>query len=390
MRSRLHLIWLLLLLLVAPALTLMSGCGDKIAIPQPEGLFGISLYREWANFQADEPVVDPVVSQGRLFTLTADSLSKRNLTFSQSDSVGGLSDATALCVEEDSNLVFVWEDGLKQVNWYSGSNLALRGSTSLPDVEMVVAMAVNNAGIDQVPGALTYLYLSEPDTSGAGVIHRYAFDMFAGLTSNGILARSNGDAARFVHVPGGMATDFENRFLVCDADTNRNWVIRFDGTPDLTDVALDPSEEDPQRGTAVPFVDSNCLVAPASDFVLGFAALCSQTDWVGRTGSAEGEFHSPNDVAVDGSGRVFVADTNNDRVQIFQPLGEFDLQLGSTPETPGVTAVGVYDHHYGTGPDDRNFGAFVFVLLPGENAIRKFISSEHADFLNEDLPPPPQ
>ncbi len=35
MRSRLHLIWLLLLLLVAPALTLVGGCGDKIAIPQP-------------------------------------------------------------------------------------------------------------------------------------------------------------------------------------------------------------------------------------------------------------------------------------------------------------------------------------------------------------------
>jgi hypothetical protein len=390
MRSRLHLIWLLLLLLVAPVLTLVGGCGDKIAIPEPEGLFGISLYREWANFEANEPVVDLVVSQGRLFILTADTLSKRNLTFNQSDSVGGLSGAAALCVAEDSNLVFVWEAGLKQVSWYSGSDLALRGSTSLPDVEMVVAMAVNNAGIDQVPGALTYLYLSQPDSSGAGVIHRYAFDMFAGLTSNGILARGNGDAVHFVHIPGGMATDFENRFLVCDVDTNRNWVIRFDGTPDVTDVALNPSEEDPQRGTAVPFVVSDCLVAPASDFVLGYAAICSQTDWVGRTGSAEDEFHSPNDVAVDGSGRIFVADTNNDRVQIFQPLGEFDLQLGSTPETPGVTAVGVYDHRTGVGADEVNFGAFVFVLLPGENAIRKFISSEHADFLNEDLPPPPQ
>ncbi len=387
MRSRLHLIWLLLLVLATPALTVLSGCGDKIAIPEPEGLFGISLYREWANFQATEPVVDLVVSQGRLFTLTADTLSKRNLTFSQSDSVGGLSGAAALCVQEDSNLVFVWEEDIKQVNWYSGSDLQLLGSTSLPDVDTVVAMAVNDAGIDQVPGALTYLYLSD---TVAGVIHRYAFDVFAGLTSNGILARSDGDAARFVHIAAGLATDSENRFLVCDVDTNRNWVIRFDATPDVTDTSSDPGVEDPQRGIAVPFEDSACLVPPASDFVLGFAAECGQTDWVGRPGSAEGEFHIPTDVAVDGSGRIFVTDTMNDRGQIFFPLGDLDLLLGSTPETPGVTAIGVYDHRLGSGADNANFGAFVFVLLPGENVIRKFISSEHADFLNEDLPPPPQ
>lgn len=387
MRTRLFRIWLLALLLTAPSLVLLNGCGEKIAIPEPEGLFGISAYREWARFQGDAPLVQLAVSQGRLFTLTADTLSRRNLSFDQNDSVGGLNGATALCVEITADLVFVWEDDIKQVNWYAGQDLALLGSTALPDVETVAAMATNDAGIGQVPGALTYLYLSDP---GLGVIHRYAFDVFNGLTPHGILARSDGDAARFVHVPAGMATDFENRFLVCDADTNRNWVIRFDPTPDVQDTTVATGDDDPLRGVAWPFVDSDCIEPPSSDFVLGFAAACGEVGWQGRPSDLPGEFRAPTQVAVDGSGRIFVADTGNDRVQIFTPLGELELVFGSTPETPGVSALGLHDEPYGSGPDEINYAAFVFVLVPGENQIRKFISSEHADTLNEDLPPPPE
>ena len=94
-------------------------------------------------------------------------------------------------------------------------------------------------------------------------------------------------------------------------------------------------------------------------------------------------------MAVDGLGRIFVADTRNNRVQIFMPLGEFFLEFGSELETPGVTSMGIHDHPTGSGADDVNYGAFVFLLIPGENQIRKFISSEHASFLNEDLPPDP-
>jgi len=383
MKRHLPLIWLGTLL---TSLWALNGCGEKIMIPQPDGLFGIAVYREWARFQGTSPFVDLTVSQGRLFTLTADSLAKRNLGFSQSDSVGGLSGATALCVVEDSNLVFVWQDNLKQMNWYSGRNLVQRGSTVLAGVATATAIAANDAGIEQVPGALTFLYLSDPVS---GVVHRFAFDMFNGLTPHGILARSDGDAARFVHLPGGMATDIENRFLVCDADTLRNWVIRFDATPDTSDTAPVSGDPDPMRGVAVPFLESGCLVPPASDFVLGFAAQCGEVGWVGRPGHVDGEMYGPTHVAVDGKGRIFVVDTRNDRIEIFSRQGDFELQLGSLPETPGATAVGVYDHRTGAGVDQVNYGAFVFVLIPGENQVRKFISSEHADYLNQELPPPP-
>ncbi len=388
MRSRMSLLWLMILILVSPVLTVLNGCGNKIAIPEPDGLFGISQYGEWARFQGEDQLVDMKVSVGRVFTLTGDMLSKRDLTFGVSGTVEGLVQATAMCVDEESDFVFVWEDGLKQVSWYQGSDMSFVGSSVLPEMGSAVAMAVNGAGIDQVAGALSYLYLSDPSSL---LVRRYAFDDFGNLMPHGILANSDGEAARFVHLAGGMATDIDGRLLICDTDTSRNWVLRFDSTPDVTDVASNPPDDDPLRGTPLRFsVDAACIVPPASDFVLGYAAECGNTDWVGRTSSEPGEFNNPTHVAVDASGRIYVADSNNARIQIFSSGGDLDLQFGSTDDTPGVTSVGVYDHRIGSGADDVNYGAFVFVLVPGENQILKFISSEHSNFLNEDLPPPPQ
>jgi DNA-binding beta-propeller fold protein YncE len=46
-------------------------------------------------------------------------------------------------------------------------------------------------------------------------------------------------------------------------------------------------------------------------------------------------FYGPRDVAVDASGRVFVADTGNKRIQVFGPDGQFLLALGGPGSEPG-------------------------------------------------------
>jgi len=48
----------------------------------------------------------------------------------------------------------------------------------------------------------------------------------------------------------------------------------------------------------------------------------------GREGTAEGEFSYPNGIAVDTQGRIYVADSNNGRVQLFSPKGEFLRLVG--------------------------------------------------------------
>ncbi|MBI4719753.1 MAG: 6-bladed beta-propeller, partial [Chitinivibrionia bacterium] len=43
----------------------------------------------------------------------------------------------------------------------------------------------------------------------------------------------------------------------------------------------------------------------------------------GTSGTAPGQFQFPFGIAVDGNGRVYVADSHNDRVQVFSGLGTF-------------------------------------------------------------------
>lgn len=65
------------------------------------------------------------------------------------------------------------------------------------------------------------------------------------------------------------------------------------------------------------------------------AVMPSSRSW-GGYGAASGQFDRPHGVAVDASGRVFVADTQNQRVQIFSSEGSLHGELGGGPgDEPG-------------------------------------------------------
>lgn len=49
---------------------------------------------------------------------------------------------------------------------------------------------------------------------------------------------------------------------------------------------------------------------------------------IGRLGSAGGDFNKPADVALDRRGNIYVADLGNNRIQKFDPTGRFVLQWG--------------------------------------------------------------
>src|SRR5205085_10152122 len=48
----------------------------------------------------------------------------------------------------------------------------------------------------------------------------------------------------------------------------------------------------------------------------------------GGKGSGKGQFDSPTGIAVDASGNVFVADTNNGRIEKYSPSGTFLSTMG--------------------------------------------------------------
>ncbi len=55
----------------------------------------------------------------------------------------------------------------------------------------------------------------------------------------------------------------------------------------------------------------------------------------GSLGSAPGQFSNPSGIAVDGDGLVYVADSSNDRIQVFQPDATFVRSWGSYGSTTG-------------------------------------------------------
>ncbi len=172
----------------ALAVAALAGCGEKIAIPQPEGLFSVSAWLEDATF--DDPDARQLTqSLGGLFVVTPTAVVKRDLEYNQVARAEGLTDATAVCVDQGDDLVFVWDQGAHELRWFAAVDLAPLGSAPLPAVQSVRAVATDTAGISQVLGAQLYVYLADPDSA---VVHRYAFDEFAGPLPRGILTRAAG------------------------------------------------------------------------------------------------------------------------------------------------------------------------------------------------------
>ncbi|MGA1841506.1 MAG: 6-bladed beta-propeller [bacterium] len=96
------------------------------------------------------------------------------------------------------------------------------------------------------------------------------------------------------------------------------------------------------------------------------------TKW-GRNGSGEGAFNFPRGIAIDKNGFVYVADTDNHRIQKFTSEGEFIASWGS----PG-SSNGEFSYPYGITSDNRGY---VYVCDRENHRIQKFTSG--GDFINK-------
>jgi len=66
----------------------------------------------------------------------------------------------------------------------------------------------------------------------------------------------------------------------------------------------------------------------------------------GAEGSGDGELSFPNAVALDRQGRIFVADSNNRRVQVFSPSGRFMYRIAAGLSAPRGIAIDDSDRLY--------------------------------------------
>jgi len=87
----------------------------------------------------------------------------------------------------------------------------------------------------------------------------------------------------------------------------------------------------------------------------------------GSPGSGDSQFDAPRGVTVDGSGYVYVADSNNSRIQKFTGSGVFVAKWGSDG-----TGNGQFKRPYGMTVDNAGF---IYVVEAGNFRIQKFTST---------------
>ena len=102
---------------------------------------------------------------------------------------------------------------------------------------------------------------------------------------------------------------------------------------------------------------------PEDEYVTHYRALSARLTW-GSQGNGPGQMYEPKGLAVDGAGRVYVADSRNHRIQVFAADGALVAQWGSQGNGPGQ-----FQEPWGVavGPDGS-----VYVCDTWNHRIQKF------------------
>jgi len=144
--------------------------------------------------------------------------------------------------------------------------------------------------------------------------------------------------------PNGIAIDTENRFLyvvdteldqvlVYDADSYR--LLRRIGTAGKEHTLTDPGNFSKPTNVALD-KDSNVYVTDTwNDRVEVFDAEGTFIRTWGKNGDGPGDFARPKGIAIDSDGHVWVADAMLNRLQVFTPDGHLLLAMGGFGTMPG-------------------------------------------------------
>ena len=136
--------------------------------------------------------------------------------------------------------------------------------------------------------------------------------------------------------PIGVAADGEGRVFVADGTLHRVFGYEPDGAM-VVAIGHEGELENPS-GLAIDRANGLLYVADAQKHQV----LCYSTAdgapvrTIGKRGSENGEFNFPTNLSVDRQGRLYVADTLNFRIQIFDREGAFVSAFGMQGDTPGT------------------------------------------------------
>ncbi len=182
--------------------------------------------------------------------------------------------------------------------------------------------------------------------------------------------------------PIGVAVDdSQDRVFVADATLKRIFGYGPDGRLAVA-IGTEGELENPSGLAADSKLQRIYLADSKKHQVLCYSSVDGRLiRTIGARGTGEGEFNFPTNLFVDAQGRVYVADTLNFRVSVFDADGRFLKAIGSQGDTPGKLnrpkGVGVDSegHIYVADTSFNNFQIFdqdgrllLFVGVSGRDA----------------------
>ena len=187
--------------------------------------------------------------------------------------------------------------------------------------------------------------------------------------------------------PGGIAIDEENRFLyVVDTDKQRVAVFDADNFKFLRAVGGPPKsvgDDDPTTFSK----PSNCAVDKDGNLYVTdtmnnrvqiFDADGKFISMFGKAGDGEGTFARPKGISIDSDNHIWVVDAFQNRVQIFDREGHLLAFFGTGGSLQGQFTVpsGVYV--------DKLNRAFVTDQMPGRLQMFRYTTDAEAKLLKEE------
>ncbi|HLV87740.1 MAG TPA: SMP-30/gluconolactonase/LRE family protein [Candidatus Sulfotelmatobacter sp.] len=182
--------------------------------------------------------------------------------------------------------------------------------------------------------------------------------------------------------PSGIAIDTENRFVyvvdtqsdvvdVFDADTFK--LLRKIGTPGKKHTLTSPGNFSLPVGVAVDH-DGNVYVTDTfNNRVEVFDPDGGFISTFGKNGDGPADFERPKGIAVDGDGHIWVADSAQDRVKVFNQEGQLLIYFGEHGEYPG-RFMGIYG--LAISKDNR---VVTTEMFPGRVQMFRYITDAEAE-----------
>jgi DNA-binding beta-propeller fold protein YncE len=182
--------------------------------------------------------------------------------------------------------------------------------------------------------------------------------------------------------PVGLAIDTNNRFLYV-VDTQQDQVLVYDadsfkllrriGTAGKKHFLMTPGDFAAPQGVAVDKEGNVYVTDTLNDRVEIFDADGNFISTFGKAGDGPGYFARPKGIAVDGDGHIWVADTMQDRLQVFNKEGQLLTYIGlGHGQLPGQ-----FSSLIGVAVDKKN-RVFTTEQYPGRMQMFQYVSDSDA------------